>query len=397
MENHYKEYDYTSLYTAPAEPAPQAAPAAAAPKKGRGKRIALRITAGVCSLVLCAGVGFGSGYAGSLAAMKNRPADPVITPQTTVTDIPNATASGSMSVSDIVSIAAPSVVAINVEITGSGIFGGTKQGAGSGVIFREDGYVLTNNHVVQGADKITVITSDEKEYKAVVVGTDRTSDVAVLKINADGLNAAKMGNSDELRVGDTAVAIGNPLGTLSGTVTSGIISALNRNVSVEGMDMTLIQTNAAVNPGNSGGGLFNDKAELIGLVNAGATSAEGVGFAIPINDVVTVAEELVQNGAVASRPVIGITAIEIADAAAAEEYGVSAPGVYVRSVEDGSAAQKAGMKPGDMIISFDDLAISRSADISNALSKHEAGDTVIIMVARDRKLVKLKVTLQPAL
>ncbi|MBQ0079432.1 MAG: trypsin-like peptidase domain-containing protein, partial [Eubacterium sp.] len=195
--------------------------------------------------------------------------------------------SAAMSISQITEKTQKSVVEIRTESVASDSWMReyVTQGAGSGVIISSDGYIMTNNHVIDGARKITVTTIDEKSYSAKLVGTDPRNDVAVLKIKAEGLEAATYGNSDQLQVGDLAVAIGNPLGELGGTVTSGIISSLDRQLSIDGKSMNLLQTDASINPGNSGGGLFNDDGQLIGLVVAKSSGSdvEGLGFAIPIN------------------------------------------------------------------------------------------------------------------
>lgn len=413
MDKNTWEYDYSNLYNTPAQDttyhyaapaaanAEQAGGAPAAPKKKKGKA-ALRVLAGFLCLVLVAGVGFGGGYLGSVVAINNMPEQKTVVVQSAVADgtgdTVSPTVSGNLSVSDIAAQAGPSVVAIDVQAvsTGGGFFGGgtTQSGAGSGVIISEDGYIVTNHHVIDGATSIKVTTPDGTEYEATVVGSDATADVAVIKVDASGLTAAVIGDSDDLRVGDTAVAIGNPLGTLSGTVTSGIVSALNREVTVENVNMTLIQTSASVNPGNSGGGLFNDKGQLVGMVNAGATSAEGVGFAIPINTVMEVAQDLIANGRVTTRPAMGVTVVSINDAQTAMQAGVSSYGVYIQSVTSGSAAEKAGLQAGDLFISIDGETVADTADIGNILAKHEIGDEVAIQVARERQIVSVTLTLQ---
>ncbi len=185
------------------------------------------------------------------------------------------------------------------------------EGAGSGVIVTTDGYIVTNNHVIEGASKITVTTKDGTSYEGTLVGTDSESDVALVKINATNLQPAVMGDSDALAVGQDAIAIGNPLGELGGTVTEGIISALDREITLDGETMNLLQTSAAINPGNSGGGLFNSDGELIGIVVAKSSGAdvEGLGFAIPINDVKSVVESLQTDGYVKGRASLGVTLV----------------------------------------------------------------------------------------
>ena len=200
------------------------------------------------------------------------------------------------------------------------------------VIISSDGYILTCAHVVSGASNITVSIGD-KDYPATLVGEDTTSDIAVVKVDATGLTPATVGNSDGLKVGQSVMAVGNPLGELGGTVTSGIVSALNRSVSIQSSSsvntMSLIQMDASVSPGNSGGGLFNMNGELIGIVNAKSSSsdAEGLGFAIPINDAIKVAQDLLENGYVTGRPYMGITYLAVNDAQTAAQLGVNAYGI----------------------------------------------------------------------
>ena len=259
----------------------------------------------------------------------------------------------------------------------------------------EDGYIITNNHVVSGASNVTVTLQDGSTHAATVVGADSQSDIAVVKIDATGLTPAVMGDSDKLAVGETVLAVGNPLGELSGTVTDGIISALNREVTVEDNDMTLIQTNASISPGNSGGGLFNAEGDLIGIVNAKSVSdnAEGLGFAIPVNTAIQVATDLIQNGYVSGRPVMGVTVVTISDAQTAAQYGVSSYGVYVAEVTENGPAAQAGVQKGDRIVSVDDTLIESNNDLTDLISSHAVGDTLNVQLSRDRQLMNVQVTL----
>lgn len=280
-----------------AGPAPFAPP----PKKARKKMGAKAKTAALVT-ACCMGAGlfgFGGAVAGNLLTQQLSGSSPVL-----YQGVPtqNTSAGGeSGAVSSVAAKAAPSVVAITTE-TMQGYYGRVQQsvatGAGSGVILTADGYIATNNHVISGASKITVTLSDGTQYPATLVGTDSQNDLAVIKIEASGLQAAVLGSSSSLQVGDLAVAIGNPLGELGGTVTDGIISALDRSITVDGETMTLLQTSAAVNPGNSGGGLFDKNGELIGIVNAksSGTGIEGLGFAIPIDTAKPILEQLMAGG-----------------------------------------------------------------------------------------------------
>ena len=311
---------------------------------------------------------------------------------------------GALSVSEIAALASPSVVEISTEtVSRSNFFGQYIQsGAGSGVIFSEDGIIITNDHVVDKASSITVRTKDGQSYDATLIGTDSKTDIAVLRIEADGLTPAILGDSDALSVGEYAMAIGNPLGQLGGTVTDGIVSALSREVNVNGENMTLLQTNAAINPGNSGGGLFNEKGELIGIVNAkssnGASSSgasiEGLGFAIPVNTVKNSVQELLDYGYVRGRPALGITLLNVQNAQDAFQYRVSRLGVYVQSVTEGGASEKAGVQVGDCIIALGDVAVSTHAEVKSQLNNYAVGDTVQLQVIRDGRTLTLDVTLE---
>lgn len=265
-----------------------------------------------------------------------------------------------------------------------------QSGAGSGVIISDDGYIITNNHVIDGATKITVRLTSGEEYEAKLIGTDAQADIAVIKIDVTNkITYAVIGNSDGLLVGEEVLAIGNPLGELGGSVTNGIISALDRELTIDGQTMRLLQTNAAINPGNSGGGLFNMKGELVAIVNAksSGTGIEGLGFAIPINYAYEIATELLTNGYVSGRPALGISYIEISNYMDLMRYGVNAYGIYVY---DGGETP---LENGDRIISFGEYEVSDSASLKNAIQQFKVGDKVEIMVARGGKFTKLTVTL----
>ena len=268
-------------------------------------------------------------------------------------------------------------------------------GAGSGVILTQNGRIITNNHVVEDADSITVRLRNGEEYEAELLGADSKSDIAVIKINADDLTPAVIGDSSLLRVGELAVAIGNPLGELGGTVTDGIISALDRQITIDGQNMTLLQTNAAINPGNSGGGLFNGRGELIGIVNAksSGTDIEGLGFAIPINKAVEIYSDLADYGYVRGRADAGMSMLEISDTATAYMYRVSQLGVYVYEVENGSSAQNAGLKSGDYVLTAGGKEISTLADFNSVIDSHSIGDQIEISILRGRTVHDFTITL----
>ena len=385
----YNGYSYAS---APQQP----------PKHEKKKnKVLLRVLAGVGVVAL----GFGGGFGGAIAASRaGLTGNQVVVQEIQRDTSTDATSTGStdgsaMTMQQIASVASPSVVAITTEQMSSSQtwFGGyyVQSGAGSGIIISQDGYILTCAHVVSGATSVKVqLNGSDETYDATIVGADSTSDIAVLKIDATGLTPAVIGDSDKLAVGETTVAVGNPLGTLSNTVTQGIVSALNRQVTVEDNDMTLIQTDTSISPGNSGGGLFNANGELIGVVNAKSSysEAEGIGFAIPINTAMDIAQQLIENGAVA-RPVLGVSILDINDASAAQQYGVSALGVYVVDVTKGGGAEAAGVQRGDRIIAVDDTAVSSTSTVKSYLADKEVGDTVSLQVERDGKVLTLNVTL----
>ena len=386
----------------PAGPEPQAA--ASKPPKKRRKHSGGRIARSAVALVLAAAMGFAGGFVG---ARVGNAGNKVVIQQVERTDSGaasgTAVASGGMTTSQVSEMVSPSVVVITTEqvVYSQWSWYGQNQvesGAGSGVIISSDGYILTCAHVVSGASQITVTIGDT-DYTATVVGEDDTSDVAVLKIDATGLTPATVGDSDSLSVGDSVLAVGNPLGELGGTVTSGIVSALNRSVTIQGTSstntMSLIQMDASVSPGNSGGGLFNMNGELIGLVNAKSSSsdAEGLGFAIPINDAIQVAQDLLENGYVSGRPYMGITYIAVTDAQTAAQLNVNAYGVYVVDVVQGGPADKAGLKAGDRIVSIDGTEIAQKDDLGTLMQQHTAGDTLSITVARDGQMQTVSLTL----
>lgn len=291
-----------------------------------------------------------------------------------------------MSTEAVASYAADSVVEISTESVqrGSMMRQYVVQGAGSGVIVTEDGYIITNNHVISGASKITVRLKDTTSYEAKLIGTDSELDVALLKIEATGLKAVIMGDSSSLKVGEKAIAIGNPLGELGGTVTEGIISSLDRTIVLNNTNMTLLQTDAAINPGNSGGGLFNSRGEFIGLVVAKSSGedVEGLGFAIPVNNVKPVVNDLSNYGYVKGRPQLGVSLVDITSTQVAKKYGLSQTGVYVAAVSAGSSADSAGITEGDMIISIDGTTVGTSAEVQQIIRNHAVGDTLSIQISR---------------
>ncbi len=301
-------------------------------------------------------------------------------------------------VEEVVSKVANSVVEIATEsVTTSSYLGKyVTSGAGSGVIVTANGYIVTNYHVIEDAKKITVTTTDGTQYEATVVGSDSDTDLAILKIEATGLTSAVLGNSSNLLTGQSVIVIGNPLGSLGGSVTTGIISALSREITISGNTMTLLQTNAAVNPGNSGGGLFDLSGNLIGIVNAKSSGedVEGIGFAIPIDTAKTVIEDLINQGYVTGRFKLGVSLTDVTTQQQAYQYNVSELGVYVSSVDTDSNASKGGMKSGDRIVSIDGKEVSSSSEVSTIIKSHTAGDKITIIVSRNSSQRTLTITLE---
>ncbi len=381
---------------ASAQPQPEAA--AAPVKKAKVKKPLPKYLVPCLGLVLTIIISFCCGYFGaSLANKNNSGSNSVVVYQNTDTPVNVTSTSDSTDVSAVVSAVADSVVEVYTENTTYSSYYGNyvTEGAGSGVIYTTDGYIITNNHVIEDATSIKVTLHNGDSYDATLVATAATADIAVIKIEATGLKPVVLGDSDDLAVGQVAIAIGNPLGTLGGTVSTGIVSALSREVTIDGQTMTLLQTTAAINPGNSGGGLFNAAGQLIGIVNAksSATEVEGIGFAIPVNVVKTVAEQLISQGYVSGRPIIGITGVSIENIQTAWKYNVSNYGVYVTAVT-GTNAAEAGLQAGDLITGMDDATIASYSDLTAALSTHSAGDEVTIKVLRNKETITITMVLE---
>lgn len=302
----------------------------------------------------------------------------------------------------------PSVVGIKVEYSVSSIFykgsSNTATAEGSGVIISEDGYILTNNHIINSsssssyyevgkANKITVyLYNDETEYEGTIVGTDEQTDLAVIKIDKTGLTAAELGDSDSVQVGEFAMAIGNPLGMQS-SVSSGTISAVNRSVTSDNVTYKLIQTDAAINSGNSGGALVNSQGQVIGIntLKMSGSGIEGMGFAIPINSTKDIYSQLIQYNKV-KRPYIGISGRDL-DAETAKANNL-VEGVYVLSVEEFSAAEKAGIKNGDVITQIDGKDIKTMDELNEIKNSHSIGDEITLKISRSGKEKEIKLTLQ---
>ena len=302
-----------------------------------------------------------------------------------------------LSVVEISRKVGPAVVGVNTKVQRQSIFGSTamESGSGSGIILSADGYIVTNNHVIEGANEITVTLSDGTEFQAVLIGADSRTDLAVIKIEGESFPTATLGNSSELQVGELAIAIGNPLGNeLAGSVTGGYISALNRSIVVDDQEFNLIQTDAAINPGNSGGALVNNYGEVIGInsVKMAASGVEGIGFAIPIDEAKPIIDDLIANGYVKGRPVIGILGRDVSKQDS-EYYDVPV-GVYVVEASAYSAAERAGIKAGDVIIAFNGVEVTTMDELNAEKEKHKAGDTVALTVIREGRPLEISLTLQ---
>ena len=314
-------------------------------------------------------------------------------------DLGDATGS-ELTVAQIVDKNEDAVVEILMSGTAQNMWGQMQlvQGAGSGVIMTEDGYIATNTHVIQGASKVEVTLHNGESYPARIIGSDPANDIAVIKIDATGLTTATVGDSSTVDVGDLAVAIGNPLGQLGGTATTGIISALDRTLDVEGTTLTLMQTDAAINGGNSGGGLFNSKGELIGIVEskASAVGVEGLAFALPINNVSPIINDFIQNGgnvkAAEATPAVGVVISDVSEENA-QYYGLESAGVYIAQVT-GENAMKAGFQPEDRVVSFNGTQINNSNEFITLVRKCKVGDTVTVVVSRKGQQIEIKTVLE---
>lgn len=393
--NDYRWYndDFQKQATSEAQPLPR--------KKKSYKGLIITV-----SIILALAIIGGATYTGFVLSnafgnLKPSPNNSLLNPDSDASFSHNQLSDGERKAKSTVEIAAevgPSVVGIATKHTYQSFFGQTYEqaGSGSGIIISDDGYVVTNFHVIDSARNVSVILNTGDEYPAKIVGYDEETDLALLKITATGLTKAVLGNSDSLQVGELAVAIGNPLGQeLAGTVTVGVISAVNRSITTEaGTEMTLLQTDAAINPGNSGGALVNAYGEVIGINNMkfSGSNVEGIGFAIPIDIAKPILTELMTNGYVTGRPLIGISLREITPEIAA--INDIPAGVQVAYVSEGGAAEKAGIKAGDIIVSVDGKLVETTKDVSDIRDKHKAGDTLKFVVNRDGKTLSFDVVLQ---
>ena len=385
----------------PSSPAPEA-------KKKGGKAAKV-----VALLLACALVGGGSGFgAAALMQKKSAPASNSVSSassdasvmlegqrQTAALQVASIDTSKVLTPSEVYAQNVNSTVGITTSIT-TNYFGYQTTGAaaGSGFILTADGYILTNYHVVESSDSIKVTTYDGTSYDAQLIGYDESNDIAVLKIDATDLTPVVLGDSDTLNVGDSVVAIGNPLGELTFTMTAGYISALDREITPDRTPINMLQTDVAINAGNSGGPLFDMDGNVIGMTTAkvsGTTesgvSIEGLGFAIPINDVMRVVYDLQLYGRVLGRAYLGVTLQDL-DSEVAATYNLPA-GPQIVTVTEGSCAETAGLQPRDIILQFEDREISSFTDLSAALAKQKAGDTVTLKIYRAGAELEITLTL----
>ena len=368
-------------------------------KPVKKNRMGLKITAlALCCALLGGAVGGGVAWgisrsgSGTSINASSRPA--------TTVSINKVDGKTEMSDAEVYAATVNSVVSIRTSATsGTNFFGQAVEtaSAGSGFVLTADGYIVTNYHVVKDADTVTVTMYNGDEYNALYVGGDEDYDIAVIKVEATGLPAVTLGDSSTLNVGDHVLAIGNPLGELTFSMSGGMVSSVNRTINVDGTPFNMIQTDASINPGNSGGPLMNSYGEVVGIVSAKYSSysdesVEGLGFAIPINDVYAMIEDIMTNGYVTNKPYLGIFGGSMTEQMAAQyRYDIS-KGVFVYSVEEGSAAEKAGLQMGDVITKVDDTDISTMEDLTAVKKQYSAGDTVTFTVYRQGETITLSLT-----
>ena len=387
------------------QPQPDTAPEA--PQKPKKSRTGLKVTALVLSCALVGGaMGFGGSALQNHLASKNAADDAkqasVVyegSRESSVINIAQIDTSKQMTPAEVYAQNVNSTVGIRTSIT-TNYWGYQTQSAaaGSGFILSADGYILTNYHVVENSDSITVSLYDGSEYDATLVGCDESNDIAVLKIDAEGLTPVVLGDSDNLNVGDQVVAIGNPLGELTFSLTTGVVSALNREVTLSSnLTMDLIQTDCAINSGNSGGALFNLYGEVIGITNAKYSSSsssseasiDNIGFAIPMNHVKNIVKSIIETGSI-TKPYIGVTVSAVSSEAQA--YGLP-NGAAVRSVEEGSPAAEGGLEANDIITEVNGTAITSSSDLVSYVGERTPGDELNLKVYRQGQTIDITVTI----
>ena len=383
-------------------PAPRQENTYTAPVKKQGffRRTWVKVTALVLA---CAVVGGAAGYGGAALAGGSTSGGKTTINESdrtaTAVQIKKVDGKTKMQPAEVYASTVNSTVSINCSSQSTNIFGQTTQSAssGSGFIISEDGYIVTNYHVINGASSVKVTLYNGGTYDATVIGGDSDYDVAVLKINAAGLTPVTLGNSADVNVGDSVLAIGNPLGELTFSMSGGYVSSCKRAINVDGTPFNMIQVDCSINPGNSGGPLMNLYGEVVGIVSAkyssyANTTVEGLGFAIPINDVQSIIKDIIENGSVGNKAYMAITAGTMTQQMAAQYKINATEGVFVYSVEDGGAGDKAGLKLGDVITKLNDTQITSMEDLSAAKKGFKAGDTVTLTVLRDGKEITTQLT-----
>ena len=376
-------------YTAPAP----------TPKKSLFRRTWAKVLAAVLAVAV---IGGACGYGGA-ALFRAAHTDHTTVTQSTrdAVEVSLKKVDGStvMTPSEVYAATVNSVVSINTSSVTTNAFGQPVEAAsaGSGFIITADGYIVTNHHVVKGATAVNVTLYNGQEYPATVVGGDSDYDVAVLKIEAEGLQTVTLGRSSELNVGDTILAIGNPLGELTFSMSKGIVSCCDRAINVDGTPFKMIQVDCSINPGNSGGALVNLYGEVVGIVSAkyssyASTTVEGLGFAIPMDDVQTIITDIMENGQVTNKAYMAITAGTMTESMAAQYRIDVTKGVFVFSTVEGGAGEKAGLKLGDVITKLNDTDITSMEDLAAAKKNFKAGDTVTLTVYRDGEYITTELT-----
>lgn len=398
------QYRYTNRDQLPHDdyaPGPDRAPAPApeSPKKrGFFHRTAVKVTALILACAVAGGLA-GWGGAAIAGSSTSRTASQQSSRQPVSVQVKNVDGQTKMEPAEVYASVVNSAVSINCSATSTNIFGQQTQTAssGSGFIITEDGYVVTNYHVVSGASSVEVTLYNGDTYDATVIGGDSDYDVAVLKIEATGLQPVTLGESADVNVGDTVLAIGNPLGELTFSMSQGIVSSCDRAINVDGTPFNMIQVDCSINPGNSGGPLVNLYGEVVGIVSAkystySSTTVEGLGFAIPISDVRSIITDIMENGAVTDKAYMAITAGTMNEQMAAQFNIDVTEGVFVYSVVEGGAGDKAGLRLGDVITKMNDKTLTSRQDLSAAMKGYRAGDTVTLTVYRGGQYIEVELT-----
>ena len=368
-------------------------------KQGFFHRTAVKVTA---LILACAVAGGLAGWGGAAIAKSSGTEKTAIQQsdrQPVSVQVKTVDGQTKMEPAEVYASVVNSAVSINCSATSTNIFGQQTQTAssGSGFIITEDGYVVTNYHVISGASSVQVTLYNGDTYDAAVIGGDSDYDVAVLKIDASGLQPVTLGESADVNVGDTVLAIGNPLGELTFSMSQGIVSSCDRAINVDGTPFNMIQVDCSINPGNSGGPLVNLYGEVVGIVSAkyssySSTTVEGLGFAIPISDVRSIITDIMENGAVTDKAYMAITAGTMNEQMAAQFNIDVTEGVFVYSVVEGGAGEKTGLRLGDVITKMGDKTLTSRQDLSAAMKGYRAGDTVTLTVYRGGQYIEVELT-----